>query len=81
MTLLIDIGVDSDIRVEQFDSGAYKITMQGHSYDSPDIATACTVIFVKMMHGAKVPCRFFIDFQQRAIEEYYLRYTNRYEPN
>jgi hypothetical protein len=34
-----------------------------------------------MMHGAKVPCRFFIELQQRAIEEYYLRYTENHESN
>ena len=81
MTLLIDAGIDSDIRVEELPSGAFTITLHGHKYSSPDIGIACTVIYLKMMHGAKIPCRFFIEFQQRAIEEYYLRYTNRHEPN
>ena len=81
MTLLIDIGPDSDIRVEELPSGGFTITLHGHKYSSPDIGTACTVIYLKMVHGAKIPCRFFIEFQQRAIEEYYLRYTNRHEPN
>lgn len=81
MTLLIDTGIDSDIRVEEMPSGIFKITIHGNEIHSPDIGTACTVIYLKMMHGAKIPCRFFIDFQQRAIEEYYLRYTEHYESN
>lgn len=80
MTLLIDIGIDSDIRVEELPSGAFEITLHGHKINSPDIGTACTVIYLKMMYGVKVPCRFFIELQQRAIEEYYLRYTEKHEP-
>ena len=81
MTLLIDIGIDSDIRVEEMPSGAFQVTLHGQKVNSPDIGTMCTVIYLKMMQGAKVPCRFFIELQQRAIEEYYLRYTENYESN